>query len=132
MVVRITIMIMRLLVLVQVVLGILFWVGTALGLVGVHMLLGLLVGLCLWVLAGVAAFNKDGNIGLAVVAFVWAIIMVALGLTQQTLLVGSLHWIIDVIHLLVGLLALGFGEMIAGRYRRHNAPAVQATQQTTK
>jgi hypothetical protein len=125
MVVRITIMIMRLLVLVQVVLGILFWIGTTFGLVGVHTLLGLLVGLCLWVLAGVAAFGKGGNIGLAVVAFVWAIIMVALGLTQQTLLVGSMHWIIEVLHLLVGLLALGFGEMIAGRYRRLNAPAMQ-------
>jgi hypothetical protein len=126
MVVRITIMIMRLLVLVNVILGIAFWTGHLHSLVGIHMLIGLLVALCLWVLAGVAAFGRGGNIGLAIVAFIWAIIMVALGLRQETLLVGSLHWIIEVLHLVVGLIALGFGEMIAGRYRRLNAPAMQS------
>jgi hypothetical protein len=121
--VRITIMIMRLLVLIALILGILFWTNVVKGpLVVVHMGLGLLIALLLLILGGFIVTVKGRNIGLAIGAFVLAIGMVALGLGQQSILAASpLHWIIQVAHLLLGLLAIGMAEMIAGRYKRLRA-----------
>jgi len=121
--VRITIMVMRLCVLIVLILGIFFWIkGTDVAggsLVLLHMGLGILVALLLLILGCFIVTVKGRNIGLAVGAFVLAICMVALGLRQQFILIdSSLHWIIQVVHLLLGLLALGIGEMIAGRYKR--------------
>ncbi|HEY4035687.1 MAG TPA: hypothetical protein VGL94_17150 [Ktedonobacteraceae bacterium] len=124
--VRTTIMIMRLCVLIVLILGILFWTDVAGGpLVLLHMGLGILVALLLVILGSVIATVKKGrNIGLAIGAFVLAICMVALGLGQRSILATSpLHWIIQVVHLLLGLLALGIAEMIAGRYKRLQAVA---------
>jgi len=119
--VRTTIMIMRLCVLIVLILGILFWTDVAGGpLILLHMGLGILIALLLVILGCVIAIVKKGrNIGLAIGAFVLAICMVALGLGQRSILATSpLHWIIQVVHLLLGLLALGIAEMIAGRYKR--------------
>jgi hypothetical protein len=33
-------------------------------------------------------------------------------------MVGEFHWIIQVIHLLLGLAAIGIGHMAAARYRK--------------
>lgn len=123
--VRITIMIMRLLVLIVLILGILFWTKVAGGpLVVVHMGLGILLALLLLILGGFIVTAKGRNIGLAIGAFVIAICMIALGLSQQSILAASpLHWIIQIVHLLLGLLALGIAEMIAGRYKRLRAAA---------
>src|SRR5215469_14548636 len=126
MIVRITIMVMRLLVLITLILGILFWTKVAGGpLVVVHMGLGILIALLLLILGGFIVTAKGRNIGLAIGAFVIAICMVALGLGQQSILAGSsLHWIIRAAHLLLGLLAIGLAEMIAGRYKRLRAATV--------
>ena len=123
MLVRITIMVMRLCVLVVLILGIFFWIkGTDVAgdsLVTLHMGLGILVALLLVILGFVIAIVKGRNIGLTIGAFVIAICMVTLGLSQRSILPTSpLHWIIQVVHLLLGLLAIGMGEMIAGRYKR--------------
>lgn len=117
MVVRIAVNVLRASVLLALILGILFWTGNATSLVLVHMGLGILAVLSLWTL-GVAIASTKGGTGLALGAFVWGILVAALGLTQGTLLAGSTHWVIQVLHLLVGLAAIGLGEMIAGRYRR--------------
>ena len=41
--------------------------------------------------------------------------MLFLGLTQALLLNGSAHWIVQVLHLLVGLGAIGLAEMLTRR-----------------
>jgi len=120
MVVRIAVNVLRASVLLALILGILFWTGNATSLVLVHMGLGILAVLSLWTL-GAAIASTKGGIGLAIGAFVWGLIVAALGLTQGTLLAGSTHWVIQVLHLLVGLAAIGLGEMIAGRYKRVTA-----------
>ena len=117
MVVRIAVNVLRASVLLALILGILFWTGNATSLVLVHMGLGILAVLSLWTL-GAAIASTKGGIGLAIGAFVWGLLVAALGLTQGTLLAGSTHWVIQVLHLLVGLAAIGLGEMIAQRYRR--------------
>lgn len=119
MVVRITSMVLRIAALLALILGLLFWFGIAKNLAGIHMLLGIIVVLSLWVLGGVIA-TKKGGIGLAIGAFVLGLIVLYVGMTQRTMLIGDLHWLVQVIHLILGLSAIGLGEAIAGRYKRLN------------
>jgi hypothetical protein len=80
------------------------------------MLLGLVLVLALWVLAGLAA-RAGVPLGLVALAVAWGLIVPALGLTQDQLLPGSAHWVIQVLHLLVGLGAIGQAEGLAARIR---------------
>ncbi len=126
--VRITIMVLRVCATIALILGIIFWASTTRGvLVPIHMLLGILVTLSLWVLGVAIATVKGGNIVLATGAIVLGILVVLLGLNQNQILVGSGHWVIQVLHLLFGLLAIGLGEAIAGRYRRTTRPLLTPT-----
>jgi hypothetical protein len=102
--------------LLQIILGVLFWIGNALALIPLHMLVGSLLVLALWVLAGMAAFAHV-NRGRVALAFVWGIIVVALGMTQNGILPGSFHWIVQAVHLLVGLAAMGQAEGLAVRIK---------------
>lgn len=100
-----------------VVLGILFWSGHALSLLPVHMVLGGLFVICLWVLA-VLGFLGRGTRGFAWVVLIWSLIVPALGVEQLSLLPGSAHWVIQAIHLLVGIIAMGLGHALARRLGR--------------
>lgn len=99
------------------ILGLLFWSGTALSLIPVHMLLGLVLVLSLWLLA-VLAVQAGVPIGMAAGAALVGLIALLLGITQDSLLPGGAHWVIQVLHLLLGMAAVGSGEMIGGRLRR--------------
>ena len=83
--------------------------------------LGKWVGTLKRVLGG--AIATRGRIGLTIGAFILGLIVVIFGLTQTTLLPGAAHWVIQIIHLLLGLAAIGLGEAIGGRYRRLSAIA---------
>ncbi len=124
MLVRITVNVLRIAALLALILGIIFWTSDTRGvLVPIHMLLGILVTLALLILGGVMTTVK-GGMGLGIGAIVLGLLVVIVGLTQTQLIPGSLHWIIQVIHLLIGLTAIGMGEMVAGRYRRTMAAKV--------
>ena len=103
--------------LILIILGIIFWTGHALGLIPVHMVIGLLLAVCLWLLAifGVKAHVSGGFVALVAI---WALVMVIFGAVQMRLMVGSAHWVIDVLHLLVGLAALGLGDQLGMRLSR--------------
>ena len=125
MVVRITVNVLRASALLALILGVLNWVGLFPdSLIAIHMILGIIVVLSLWVLGGAIA-TTPGGIGLAIGAFVLGLITFILGLTQKQLLPdpNSAHWVIQVVHLLLGLSAIGIGEAIAGRYRRQSQVA---------
>ena len=100
--------------LVQIVLGLLFWSGSALALVPVHMLVGLVLVLSLWTLAGLALAARAG-VGLPIVALVGGLGVPLLGVMQDRLLPGDLHWMIRGLHLLVGLTAIVLAEALAAR-----------------
>ena len=117
MVVRIALNIVRVGVLVELALGILFWTGNADSLQIVHIVIGILVVLSLWTL-GIAQGLEGGSFGLALATFVVGFLLALVGLFQQRWLLNSNHWIIQVIHLLLGLSAIGLAEIISGRYRR--------------
>ncbi len=97
---------------IQIVLGVLFWLGIALSLVGVHMISGIILVLSLWVLS-VIAIQSGANTSLGIVGLVWGLLVVALGMTQGGLIPGPAHWVIQVLHLLVGLAAIGLAHRIA-------------------
>ncbi|GCF08169.1 hypothetical protein [Dictyobacter arantiisoli] len=124
MIVRIGIMALRACVVLALILGILLWINAVPGgIVMVHMLLGILAVVALWMLAyGIATAPKGRNIGLAIGAFVMGLLLPIIGLGQLSWLYlgASTHIVIQIVHLLVGLLAIGVGEMIAGRYKRLN------------
>jgi len=118
MLVRIMIWVLRVSVLLTLILGIAIWTGNADSLRPVHIVLGILVVLSLWILGFAQATVRGGNGGLAAGAFILGLILPIFGSGQEGLLPGSAHWSLQVIHLLLGLAAIGLGEMIAGRYKR--------------
>jgi hypothetical protein len=110
-------MLLRLAGLIAIVLGLSFWTGNFLQLRTFHMLAGLVVVLSLWTLAGLAA-RAGAPIGLVALAVVWGLIVAILGMTQTQLLPGAAHWVIQVLHLLLGVGAIGQGEGLAARIKR--------------
>ncbi len=115
-------MLVRICGLLLIALGILFWTGNALTLIPVHMLLGVILVLSLWTLAGIAAASGVTP-GFVVVAFLWGLLVPVLGITQDGILTGGLHWLIQVLHLLVGLAAIGQAEGLAARIRQQRPAA---------
>lgn len=118
--ITISIMVLRLGVLLALILGILFWVGVVQNdtLTLIHMLIGFVVVISLWVIGLAQGFLKGGSFPLALATFVVGLLLAIVGLYQQGWLVGSSHWVIQVIHLLLGLSAIGLGEMVAARTKR--------------
>jgi uncharacterized membrane protein YdfJ with MMPL/SSD domain len=105
---------------IQIGLGALFWTYNALNLIPVHMLIGLVVVISLWVLAFVAA-RSGVHPALVGFAFAWGAFVPVFGMTQTEILPGSLHWIVQVLHLLVGLTAMGLAERLATRIRANRS-----------
>jgi hypothetical protein len=99
---------------VQLVLGIIFWTGNALGLVDLHQFLGILLVLGLWTQAALA--HRAGVPGgLVAGAAVYGLLVPVVGLTQRDVLPGGAHWVIQVVHLLLGLGLLALAENLATR-----------------
>jgi hypothetical protein len=59
---------------------------------------------------------------LVAVAAVWGLLVVIVGLTQTSLLTGSLHWLVQVIHLLLGIGLIGLAERLATTAKARLAP----------
>ena len=97
------------------VLGLLFWI-TQLNLISFHILFGITGVLSLLVLGTVAVFTRGTRL-LGVVSMVYAVFVPVFGLRQSMILVGDLHWLIQVAHLLVGIGAMVLAQQIDKRYR---------------
>jgi len=97
------------------VLGLLFWI-TDMSLISLHMLFGLIGVLSLLVLGMVAVFTRGLRL-LGVGSMVYALIVLASGPTQDMILVGNLHWLIQAAHLLIGIGAMALALVIDKRYR---------------
>jgi hypothetical protein len=107
------------------VLGVLFWTGNALTLLPVHMLAGIVLVFALWILAILAAISGVQR-GLVALAILWGLIVPILGITQNQLVPGALQWVIQVLHLLIGIAAMGLGNGLARRITQTQMPAQQA------
>jgi len=116
-------------------LGLLFWIAN-ISFINVHMLLGLTVALLLLLLSIVMIFTRGMRL-LGAIGIVYALFVPAFGLNQATLLTGSLHWIIQVAHLLVGLGAVALVGIMGTRYTRlkladKSVPQITALKQGDK
>lgn len=110
----------RLIAVVQVALGVLFWTGHADSLVNVHIAIGLLLVVDLWIAVGLG-LRAGAPIGLAALALAWSVGMPIFGLIQTNLLPGSPHLVVQVVHLVVGLAGVGLVEALAGASGRRQA-----------
>jgi ABC-type transport system involved in cytochrome c biogenesis permease subunit len=63
---------------------------------------------------------RGGTFSLGLATFVVGFLLALVGLFQKSWLPepNTNHWIIQVIHLILGLAAIGLGERVAGWYRR--------------
>src|SRR5437867_12971125 len=117
MVIRIASAVLSLVGLFALILGLFYWIGTALYLLQMHMLLGFLAAGALWVIGIGQAFSKAGNWVIAGCARVVGAVTIVIGVIQSSLMVGEFHWVIQIINLVLGLLTRGMGRMGAARYR---------------
>lgn len=104
---------------VMLILGILLWVGAVPdGVKYVHMILGIIFVALLWTI-GVIGALRTGKLGAQVGTFVLGLLLAIVGMTQEGILKNSsAHWIIQVIHLLLALAAIGAAESVVARVRR--------------
>ena len=121
--VLVTQIVARVIAVVQVALGILVWTGHGDSLIPVHIAVGLLLVVDLW--AAVALGLRSGApIGLAVVALAWSVGMPVFGLVQASILTGNVHVVVEILHLVVGLAAVGLVEALARSTRRRDKVAL--------
>jgi hypothetical protein len=90
-------------------LGIAIWTGRGDGLIPVHRVLGFVLVLSLWTLSLLAA-RAGVPVKWVALAVAWGLVAPIVGLTQDGLLTGGWHWTIQVLHLMIGVGAIGLGE----------------------
>jgi hypothetical protein len=105
-------MFVRLAFVVQLVLGIGFWTGHFAGLVMVHQAIGSLFVLALWIIA-ILALRGGGSKNSAIVLLLLGLVIVGFGTAQTTMMVGSMHWIIRVVHLALAMAAMPLAERLS-------------------
>lgn len=106
-----------------VLLGLAIWTGRADQVTPIHELLGFVLVLALWILSFFAA-RAGVPMRWVVLAVAWGLAAPILGLTQPNLVTGDWHWTIQVLHLLIGVGAIGQGENLAARMRQVASPRV--------
>jgi uncharacterized membrane protein YuzA (DUF378 family) len=120
--VLVTQIVARVIAVVQVALGIVVWTGHGDSLIPVHIAVGLLLVIDLW--AAVALGLRPGApTGLAILALVWSVGMTVFGLVQANILPGDIHVAVQVLHLVIGLAAVGLVEALARSSRRRDKVA---------
>jgi hypothetical protein len=122
---RILLALLRVLGAVQLLLGICFWLGYAVTWIPAHMAIGSVFVVVLWIIGIVGAQNGAGA-GAAIGAFGWGLLVAAIGMIQQRMLIGDMHWVIRVTHLVVALAALPLAGVIYTRAQKARAAHVAA------
>ena len=102
-------------------LGILFWTGRALTLLPLHMAIGLLFTLALLLLGAVAARAgvRRAQVALTIAL---ALIIPIVGVTQTRLLPGSWHWLVKILHLLIGIVGMVAATRVGRAIRDGDQP----------
>jgi hypothetical protein len=98
------------------ILGILLWTGSA-GYLKIHILTGFVMTITL-LLIGLLGFFARIKPALPLVAVAWAILLPYIGFAQLKLFPGASHAVIQVIHLLIGICAIGVVEACGAKIAR--------------
>jgi hypothetical protein len=108
----------------QIVLGFTIWFGWTPNAVALHAALGSAFVLVLWIISAIALFVLSKR-GVALFGLLWGALVLWFGMAQTTFLTDSGHWAIRLLHLLVGLAAIGLAESLGRATLLH--ARVQAT-----
>lgn len=106
--------------------GLLYWIAQ-LNVITFHMLFGLLVAISLLIISLLAVFTRGLRI-LGAIGIVYAFILPIFGLNQARLLIGDMHWLIQTLHMLVGIAALAFAGLLSTSYTRIRAARIRSAQ----
>lgn len=109
-------MILRVIFIINLILGILFWTNHAVNIVWLHMLLGIVFVIALFYI-GVVAAIRTGNIGLQMATWLLGLALAVVGLLQR----NTLNTPIQILHLLLALAAIGVAEMAGARAAKVSA-----------
>jgi uncharacterized membrane protein YuzA (DUF378 family) len=105
-------------------LGLTFWVTGINSIPNIHMLFAITFTLSFLILSIIMVFVRGVRL-LGVAGIIYALIIPVFGISQVTLLVGDLHWLIRLAHLLVGIGALMVVQTIYTRYMHLKQPIQQ-------
>lgn len=123
--VRGSVMTLRLLWIINIVLGIYisYIATTPGGWVLTHMATGILIVALLWFLGVAQALTKAGAIGLTVATFLVGLALPIIGMAQLAVPDGGGLYAIQGVHIVLALSAIALGEISGSRYRKGVAAA---------
>ena len=98
------------------ILGVLLWTGST-GSLKIHIITGFIMTLTL-LLIGMMGFFSRIKPALPIIAIAWAILLPYIGFAQLHLMPGASHVVIQVIHLLIGICAIGIVEATGAKITR--------------
>jgi hypothetical protein len=107
----------RILGVILLVLGFMFWSGHNFDLIPVHMRLGEILVSLLWIIAAIG-LRSGVKPGLVLGGMFYGLIVVAFAFRMGTFLPGGAHEVIRIVHFLLGLGAIGLVEMIGAKIKR--------------
>jgi len=112
-------MLARLLIALQVILGLAIWFGY-ISVTQIHIALGSLFVLDVWIIALIALFALPRRM-LPFITLIMGGIVMWFGVAQRTMMLGDLHWAVRVVHLLLGLATMGLVEPLVKAVKQHEA-----------
>lgn len=101
---------------VALILGIILWTGS-LGVLKIHILTGFIMSLTM-LLIGLVGLFAHVKPALPIIAIVWALLLPYVGFAQLRPFPSPGHLIIQVIHLLIGISAIGIAEALTAKIKR--------------
>ena len=112
--VKILIMLFRLVWLIGLALGIWIWTGHGYSMLRMHIGLGFCTVLLLALVAVLGAVARAG-VGRVFLAILWVVLLPIAGFGQLSPMAGAQHWVFRVVHLVIGVAAIGSAEMLAAK-----------------
>jgi hypothetical protein len=109
---NVSLLLIRILAAIEIILGIIIWFGAADAFIPVHIVGGVILVFSLWSLA-IASARLGVKLRFVVFTMLWGLMVAILGLIQDQLVPDQGHWIIQVVHLLVGLSLIGLAQRLA-------------------
>ncbi|MDQ2710838.1 MAG: hypothetical protein M3Y24_01160 [Acidobacteriota bacterium] len=106
--------IIRLLFVVSLILGIMLWTGNGYTYLKLHMWLGFIISFALLLLAIIGFVARIRPV-LPLVTLIWAVLLPVLGIAQLRIVPGPNHWTIQVLHVIIGIGAIGLAEVLGKR-----------------
>jgi len=103
--------------------GVALWGGHAYNYLQLHMWIGFIITFALLALVALALLSRMRPI-LPLLALVWAVLLPAIGIGQLKMMPGANHWVMRVLHLIIGVGAIGFGEVLSKKMLRNDTPVV--------